>query len=60
MAVPTWNYVTVHAHGMARAIEEPAWILNMLERLTHSQESTRSNSWQLSDAAGYIEKSCAP
>lgn len=55
--VPTWNYVTVHAHGMARAIEEPAWILNMLERLTHSQESTRSNSWQLSDApAGYIEK----
>lgn len=27
----------------------------------HSQESTRSNSWQLSDAsAGYIEKSCAP
>ncbi|WP_101048165.1 FMN-binding negative transcriptional regulator [Macromonas nakdongensis] len=55
--VPTWNYVTVHAHGMARAIEEPAWILNMLERLTQAQESARSNPWQVSDApAHYIEK----
>jgi transcriptional regulator len=42
---------------MARAIEEPAWILNMLERLTQAQESARSNPWQVSDApAHYIEK----
>jgi transcriptional regulator len=55
--VPTWNYVTVHAHGMARAIDDPAWILNMLERLTHSQESIHSHPWQVPDAPNhYIEK----
>lgn len=55
--VPTWNYVTVHAHGVARAIEEPEWILDMLNRLTDAQESGRSNSWQVSDApADYVAK----
>jgi transcriptional regulator len=55
--VPTWNYVTVHAHGVARAVEEPHWILDMLNRLTDAQESGRGNRWQVSDApADYVEK----
>lgn len=55
--VPTWNYATVHAHGVARAIEEPDWILDVLNRLTDAQESGRSNLWRVSDApADYVQK----
>lgn len=48
--VPTWNYVTVHAHGLARAVEDPDWILDMLHRLTGAQEADRSDPWQVADA----------
>ncbi len=55
--VPTWNYVTVHAHGMARAIEDSNWILDVIGRLTNAQESRRQQPWKLSDAPQeYIEK----
>ena len=48
--VPTWNYLTVHAHGIARVRNETAWKLDLLRRLTASQESARPSPWQLSDA----------
>lgn len=55
--VPTWNYVTVHAHGVARAVEEPERILSMLNRLTDAQEAGRSKRWRVSDApADYLEQ----
>ncbi len=55
--VPTWNYVTVHAHGMARAIEDAEWILDVLNRLTDAQESRRDTPWKVSDApADYIDQ----
>ncbi len=55
--VPTWNYVTVHAHGIACAMESPDWIRGMLERLTDAQEAARPEPWRLADApADYIEK----
>jgi transcriptional regulator len=55
--VPTWNYVTVHAHGEARAIEDSRWTLDMLNLLTDAQESSRSNRWRVSDApADYVER----
>ncbi|MDO8905622.1 FMN-binding negative transcriptional regulator [Hydrogenophaga sp.] len=55
--VPTWNYVTVHAHGAARAVEDPDWILDMLQRLTESQERSRSNPWSVADAPDdYVRK----
>ena len=41
--VPTWNYVTVHAHGMARAMKDTCWILDVLNRLTDTQESQRTD-----------------
>ncbi len=54
--VPTWDYAVVHAHGVARAIEDPAWLRAMLDRLTDDQESPRSKPWQVADApAAYIE-----
>lgn len=55
--VPTWNYVTVHAHGMARAIEDTEWIMDVINRLTDAQESRRDTPWRVSDApAAYIDQ----
>ena len=55
--VPTWNYVTVHAHGVARAIEDTGWILDVINRLTDAQESRRQNPWKVSDSpSAYIDK----
>ncbi len=55
--VPTWNYAVVHAHGTARVIEDRAWMLDMLHRLTHSQESRQSAPWRVEDApADFIDK----
>lgn len=48
--VPTYNYAVVHAHGMLRAIEDPAWILALLERLTLHHESARPAPWAVGDA----------
>jgi transcriptional regulator len=54
--VPTWNYATVHVHGLARAIEDPAWMLDMLGRLTDAQEAGRNPPWRVSDApTDYVE-----
>lgn len=55
--VPTWNYVTVHAHGMARAIEDTEWIRDVINRLTDAQESRRDTPWKVSDApSAYIDQ----
>lgn len=55
-AVPTWNYVVVHAYGPLRAVEDPAWLRRHLEELTDLHEARREAPWRLSDApAGYTE-----
>lgn len=48
--VPTWNYAVVHAHGPLRAIEDPAWIMALLARLTDRHESNRPAPWAVQDA----------
>jgi transcriptional regulator len=54
--VPTWNYATVHAHGVARAVEDPDWLLDMLQRLTDAQEWPRPTPWRVTDApSAYIQ-----
>ena len=55
--VPTYNYAVVHAHGALRAIEDPAWLLALLERLTARHESSRAAPWSVHDAPrDYIDK----
>jgi transcriptional regulator len=55
--VPTWNYMAVHAHGPLRAIEDPAWILAVLARLTATHEAPRAAPWAVKDApAEFIDK----
>jgi len=55
--VPTWNYAVVHAHGPMRAIEDPAWILALLERLTAQHEAPLAVPWVIADAPpAFIDK----
>ncbi len=55
--VPTWNYAVAHAHGAARAIEDRAWMLDMLNQLTTVHEANQVTPWQVGAApADYINK----
>jgi transcriptional regulator len=54
-AVPTWNYATVHAHGVPQAFDEPARLLALVTRLTQTHEAGQALPWQVADApADYI------
>lgn len=54
--VPTWNYAVVHAHGRLRAVEDPAWLLGLLGRLTDRHEAARPAPWKVDDAPrDYVE-----
>ena len=48
--VPTWNFVMVQARGVARAIEDEAWLRRQIAALTQSQESSRPAPWAVGDA----------
>lgn len=55
-AVPTWNYATVHAHGVPQAFEDPARLLALVTRLTQVHEASQAQPWQVDDApADYID-----
>jgi transcriptional regulator len=49
-AVPTWNYVTVHAWGRPAVTEDAGWLRRQLEDLTSLKEGTRPAPWLVSDA----------
>jgi transcriptional regulator len=49
-AVPTWNYVVVHARGPLRVIEDPAWLRSHVEELTGHKESDFPEPWKVEDA----------
>lgn len=49
-AVPTWNYMVVHAHGIPKKIEDPEWLLQHLNELTDIHEGGQSVPWKVSDA----------
>ena len=56
-AVPTWNYVVVHARGRLRAIDDPAWLRAQLETLVDRHEAPLPEPWRIADAPpDYIEK----
>lgn len=48
--VPTWNYVTVQAHGTISTIHDPAWLIPHVGRLVARHEAGRPDPWSLSDA----------
>lgn len=56
-AVPTWNYVVVHARGRLRAIDDAAWLRRQLEALVARHEAGFAEPWQISDAPpDYIDR----
>lgn len=56
-AVPTWNYVVVHARGRLRAIDDAAWLRRQLEALVARHEAGFAEPWQIADApSDYIDR----
>jgi transcriptional regulator len=54
--VPTWNYVTVHATGIAETYDDPKRLHALVSRLTHRHEANRAAPWNVEDApAAYIQ-----
>jgi transcriptional regulator len=55
-AVPTWNYLTVHARGHIRWIQDTAWLHNHVAGLSDTHEAGRAEPWSVTDApAAYID-----
>jgi len=55
-AVPTWNYLVVHAHGPLRLIEDRDWLRTQLAALTADHEAGEPTPWSMDEApAEYIE-----
>jgi len=53
--VPTWNFMTVHAWGAPRVIDDAAWLRRQVEDLTNVHEARQPAPWQVDDApADYL------
>jgi len=48
--VPTWNYISIHAYGTLRFIDDPARKLEIVTELTDLHEAKRATPWAVSDA----------
>ena len=46
-AVPTWNYLAVHAYGVARVMDDEAKVRGLLERLVERHERAAGTAWSL-------------
>lgn len=49
-AVPTWNYVAVHAYGPVEFFEDEARLRAAVTELTDLYEAPREDRWRMSDA----------
>src|SRR5690606_15948521 len=55
--VPTWNYIAIHAYGVAETFTDAARLLEVVSGLTDKHEAGRADPWAVADApADYIEK----
>ncbi|TDW89694.1 PaiB family negative transcriptional regulator [Kribbella pratensis] len=53
--VPTWNYITAHLHGTMTVYDDPAWVENVVRRLSDHHEAGRAEPWSVDDApAKYV------
>jgi transcriptional regulator len=48
-AVPTWNYVDVHAYGLVRMVEDSEWLRRLLRRLSDQHEARSPAPWRMQD-----------
>jgi transcriptional regulator len=55
-AVPTWNYLTVHARGSINWIQDGDWLRAHVTALSARHEAGRAEPWAVSDApASYVD-----
>ncbi|MGH2860044.1 MAG: FMN-binding negative transcriptional regulator [Solirubrobacteraceae bacterium] len=48
--VPTWNYLTAHIHGELLVHDDPAWVEDLVRRLTSRHEAEQPQPWSVDDA----------
>jgi transcriptional regulator len=48
-AVPTWNYVDVHAYGTVRLVEDSDWLRRLLLRLSDRHEAGTPAPWRMQE-----------
>jgi transcriptional regulator len=46
-AVPTWNYIAVHAYGVPKIVDAPADVENILRRLVDANEAANGTAWSM-------------
>jgi transcriptional regulator len=46
-AVPTWNYIAVHAYGLPKIIKEPDAVKEILCRLVDTNEAANGTTWRM-------------
>jgi transcriptional regulator len=55
-AVPTWNYITVHAKGRIRWVQDADWLRAHVTQLSETHEGPRPEPWTIGEAPeSYIE-----
>jgi len=55
-AVPTWNYIAVHAYGTAEVFTDTGRLHDLVSALTDRHETGRPQPWKVTDApADYID-----
>jgi transcriptional regulator len=55
-AVPTWNYLTVHARGSIHWIQDADWLRAHVGALSEAHEAGRENPWAIDDApVSYVD-----
>ena len=55
-AVPTWNYLAVHAYGQPEVFDDHDRLLALVSRLSSKHEAHRPEPWSVSDApSDYID-----
>jgi transcriptional regulator len=55
-AVPTWNYLTVHARGAINWIQDADWLRAHVTALSAAHEAGRAEPWAITDApASYVD-----
>jgi transcriptional regulator len=55
VAVPTWNYVTVHVYGYPRIVEDTDALRKIVEDTTWKYEKNMENPWELELPENTIE-----
>ena len=56
LAVPTWNYATVHAYGVPTLIHEPEGVASLLNETVSTYEASFEQPWRGELPAEFVDK----